>query len=76
MQEFLDRLLIDGLAFHLAVGAFVPVQPQPFHGFDDFLDGFLRGAGEIRVLDAEDEPAAVVPREQPVEQRRAHAADV
>jgi hypothetical protein len=56
--------------------AFVPCQAQPAQAVEDDLDGFLGIARGIGVLDAQHERAAGVPGVEPVEQRRARAADV
>ena len=58
------------------VGPFVPVEPQPAQAVDDAGDHLPRRSLGVGVLDAQHEGAAVPPREQPVEQRRARAADV
>jgi hypothetical protein len=63
-------------AVGLVKRALVGAQPQPLHAVEDDLDGFLGGAGAVRVLDAEHEGAAVAPGQQPGEQRGAHPADV
>ncbi len=54
----------------------VPVEAEPPERVDDELDVLVGRARAVGVLDAQDEDAAVVAREQPVEQRRAGAADV
>jgi carbon monoxide dehydrogenase subunit G len=46
------------------------------HGVDDGVGHLLRGAGLVRVLDAQDELAAVLPGVEVVEERRAGAADM
>ena len=56
--------------------AFVPIQPEPFQTVVNDLHGIDGVAGLVGVLDAQDKLAAVVPREQPVEQRRPRPADV
>src|SRR5262249_29229214 len=58
------------------VGAFVPIQAQPFQVFKELrlVAGFA--ALNVGVFDPENESAALLPREQPIEQRRAHVADV
>ena len=54
----------------------VVIEAQPLHAVEDHLHGFLRRTLSVGVLDAQDEHAAVAPRVQPAEKRRAHAADV
>jgi hypothetical protein len=46
----------------------VPIQPQPAEAIEDACQGILHLACLIGVLNADDEPAAVVPGEEPVEQ--------
>ena len=58
------------------VDALVPGEPEPAQ---IVLDGGFGGRGRalaVGVLDAQDVGAAVVPRQQPVEERRAGVADV
>jgi hypothetical protein len=54
----------------------VPAQPEPAQPVDDRVDRRLGRALAIGVLDAQVEAAAVMAGEQPVEQRRAGAADM
>ena len=58
------------------VGPFVPVQPEPVQVFQQPLLGSLDFPLDVRVLDAKDENALVVAREQPVEQGRPRVAQV
>src|SRR5438093_2619014 len=55
---------------------FVPVEPEPPEGVDDGDDVLVGRPRAVRVLDAQDEGAVVVAREEPVEERGARAADV
>ena len=55
---------------------FVPIEPEPAQPVVDRRGRFLGVARLVRILDAQDERAAVMPREEPVEQRGARAADV
>ena len=57
-------------------GPFVPVEAKPPHPLENPFDHLGRGALHVGILDAEHEDAAVPAREQPVEQRRAGAADM
>jgi hypothetical protein len=54
----------------------VPIEAEPAEAVEDRRNGGLGGAGAIGVLDAQLVPAAVVPGEQPVEQRGAGATDM
>src|SRR5690606_22544937 len=56
--------------------AFVVVQAQPVHRLQDRVDGLLRAALAVGVLDAQDELPAAAARLQPAVKRRARAADV
>ena len=57
-------------------GALVPVQAAPGHAVLDDADVVVRAAGEVRVLDAQDEAPPVPAGEEPAEQGRPHSADV
>src|SRR5204862_1350182 len=73
-EELLCDVLVDVHALRLAVrrvgaadlGALVPVEAQPAHGVQELLVGLLGVAGGVRVLDAEDQGALVVPGVRPV----------
>ena len=54
----------------------VPIKAEPAHAFQDRVDRRLGRSGAIGVLDAEQELAAMMPREQPVKQRGARAAQM
>ena len=77
--ELLDHVRVDlptlGLTVRLVraadLDALVPVDPEPAHRLEQLLVGLLRVALGVRVLDAEHEGAAGVPRPAPVEQDRA-----
>ena len=58
------------------VGALVPVEAEPAHALQNAVDHLCGRALEVGVLNAQDERAAVMAGEQPVEQRGAGAADV
>src|SRR3972149_2188728 len=70
-QKALGVGLVDLQPLRLAVAggrrSLVPVEPEPAQRLDDGGDELLRGARAVRVLDPEDEHAAVAPREEPVE---------
>ena len=54
----------------------VPVEPEPGERLERVVDGALHLAARVRVLDPDQELAALVAREEPVEERGANAADV
>src|SRR5215212_6074056 len=58
------------------LGTLVPIEADPTHRTLELLDGFLCRALQVRVLYPKHERAAVLAREEPVEERRAYAADV
>ena len=58
------------------LGALVPVQPEPAQRVEQHEIGVLGVALGVGVLDAEDESAAVVAGEGPVEERGARHADM
>ena len=62
------RGLVDDLA--------VPIEAEPLQPVDDGVDRRLRGALAVGVFDAQHHPAAVLLGVEPVEQRRARAADM
>jgi hypothetical protein len=69
-------LLVAVHALHLVERAFVVVQAQPGHAFDDDVHRRLRGALQVGVFDAQDEVAASGARKGPGVQRRADVAQV
>ena len=62
------RELIDGLA--------IPIELEPAQAVEDGEDGAFRGARPVGVLDAQQHLAALGSRVEPIEQRRARAADM
>src|SRR5712692_2657292 len=56
------------------VGSFIPLQSQPPKVLENHLLRVARGTLHVRVFDPQDESAAVVPGEEPVEDGRARAA--
>ena len=58
------------------VGPLVPIEPEPAQAVENPFDHLRRRSLDVGVLDAQHEHAAVTTREQPVEERRARAADV
>ena len=84
LAQALQDVGVDLAALALAVrrvgaadlGALVPVEAEPAHHLEQRVVGLLAVAGRVGVLDPEDERAAVVTGEGPVEQGRAGQADV
>ena len=76
----IEQLLRGGLVeiepLRLIERALVPVEAEPAHAFEDALDHGFGRALEIGVFDAQDESAAGVAGEEPVEERGAGAANV
>src|SRR3546814_2031877 len=62
------RELIDGVA--------VPMEVEPAHAVENRVDRRLGRTGAIGILDTEQEPAAMVAREQQVEQRGTRATEM
>ncbi len=69
-------LLVALAALRLQDRALVPVELEPAQRVEDLLDVLGRRALAVGVLDAQHHLAPFVAGEQPVEQRRAGAADV
>ena len=55
---------------------FIPIQAKPAEPFQNRAKCLLKIALLIGVVDAENELAAMFPSEQPVEERRAHSANM
>ena len=75
-EQLLDHLGVAGPALALAEGALVPIQAEPAQAIEHRRLGFEGGAVPVRILDADDEPAAVVARVGPVVEGRSGAAEV
>ena len=79
-EEALGMGAVDLGALRLPIAGrgrpLVPVEPEPPHRVDDLADVLLGGARAVGVLDPQDEDAAVVAGEGPVEERGPGAADV
>ena len=75
-----DELLAEAArvvhAVELEVHGPVPVDPEPAQRLLDLLDRLRDLAARVGVLDPQQALAALLPREEPVEEERAHAADV
>jgi hypothetical protein len=56
--------------------AFVPIEPKPLHSIEDARHHFGGRAFSVRIFDAQNKRAAVATCVEPVEKRRARAADV
>jgi hypothetical protein len=67
---------MSGGELRLVIFVAIPIEAKPAHAVEDRLDRRLGGASAIRVLDAEQELAAAMAGEQPVEQGGAGAADM
>ncbi len=80
----MDRCLVKVVALGLVVGpgvaahlrSLVPVDAEPAEAAQDRLQRLVDVALPVGVVDPQDEAAAVAAGVEPVEQRRAHAADV
>ena len=57
-------------------GPLVPFETEPAHPLENAGNHLVRRALRVGVFDAENKRAAVMPCEEPVEQRRARPADV
>jgi hypothetical protein len=55
---------------------FIPREAEPFESLEDRTRALVRAARAVRVLDAKQELATVLPGEEPVVECRARAADV
>ena len=75
-QHFLDHFLVAVESLGLIKGSLVVIEHGPFQAVENLLDGLGGRALKIRVLDPEDENAAVPPRIQPAKKRGAQSADV
>ena len=83
-QQVLDRRLITIQPLRLVIRgersahlrAFVPVDAQPVQAVEDRLQCLVDIPLLVGVVDPQDELAAVLPGEEPVEQRRANPANV
>ena len=60
----------------LEEGALVPGDPEPGESVEDHAGVLVGAPFPVGILDPEQEPAAGVPREEPVEQGGARPADV
>ena len=75
-DQFFCDFMIDMEAFGLTKHRTVPVQAHPFEAVINHLDRRFRMSFPVRVLDSEDELAAVMARVKPVEESRAGISKV
>ncbi len=75
-DQFGQHFLVARHALHLVERALVMVEAEPFHAFDDDVDGSLGRALLVGVLDAQDEVAALGAGKGPGIERRADVAEV
>ena len=71
-----QHLLVAVHALHLIERAFVVIEAQPLHAFDDDVHRFLRRTLQVGVFDAQNELTTVGPRKRPGVKRRADVAQV
>ena len=76
LQEFFTVLPVYIKTLTLKVGPLVVVESQPLHPVEDRLHRLLGGAGNIGILDPQNELTVVMSREEPVEERRPYPADM
>ena len=76
LDQLMGDLGVALLELRLEIGIAVAADTEPIEPVEDGVDGFLRRPGAIGILDAEQILTAVMPGEQPVEQRRAGTADM
>jgi hypothetical protein len=76
VEQLLRDLRMARCAGELEHRFFVSAQPKPVQTVENRGDCFVRRAGAVGILDPQQEAAAMVAREQPVEERRARATDV
>ena len=75
-EHLVHGLAVAAGAVELADRLAVPVEPEPLEAVENGVHRGLRRALAVGVLDAQQERAAEPLRVEPVEQRRARAADV
>ena len=75
-KQLLGYFAVPGRAGELIDRLAVPVDAEPAQALEDGVDRGLRGALAVGVLDAQQHLAAAAAGVQPVEQRRARAADM
>ena len=75
-QQPLDDLDVPLSALGLVDHLVVPIEAEPGQAVEDGVDRLLGRAHPVGVFDAQAEPTTLAARIEPVEQRRAGAADV
>ncbi|MBP1770726.1 MAG: hypothetical protein H6P96_1344 [Candidatus Aminicenantes bacterium] len=75
-DELVGLLAVDAEAAALEDGLLVPVEAEPLEIFEDLLEEAGLRALQVRVLDPDEETAARVAGEEPVEDGRPGASDV
>jgi hypothetical protein len=73
LEQLVRDLGVAGPELRLVIFVAVPIEAEPAHPVEDRVDRVLGRARLVGILDAQQELAAVVAGEQPVEQRRARA---
>src|SRR6266699_2229898 len=68
--------MVQRIAVRFEHDLIIIVDPEPFHAFNEELDGALHGARDIGIFDTQNECAARVARIEPVKEGGAIAADV
>src|SRR6202161_2803631 len=76
LEQHGDDATIAWVSLRRKKRPFISIELEPAHPVQYHADGFLRGPLPIRVLDAQDELAAVMARIQPRKQRGTHTADM
>ena len=75
-QQIMGDLCMPVGIGELADDIAVVIQTQPRHALQDRLGRFRGRSRPVRVFDPQQKPAAIAPRKEPVEQRRAGAANM
>jgi len=76
VEELLNVLAVDREPPGLVIGALIPVDTEPRERLEDGVHILLPGAFDVGVLEAQHETAFHASRVEPVEDRRARAAQV
>src|SRR5437773_3039815 len=82
--EFLQVALVKFCPFALQIGpeisthmrAFVPSKAEPLQSVVNCRHGFFGVTRAVGILDAQNEPAAVMSRKEPIKKRRTRTPDV
>ena len=76
LEQLVRHFGVPRPELRLVIFVAVPIEAEPAHPVEDRVDRLRRRARLVGIFDAQQELAAVVAGEEPVEQRRARAADV